>query len=1282
MSKSRSRSATLLLAGAVAAALPSGLRADDVSAPVTLQWFDGSYKTIERRTPDYFMAGYGGLWTPPPGRADSGDGSVGYDVYDRFDLGSAGKSTQYGTATGLSTMISELHKGSGKAYLDLIWNHNGFSDWQNVDGQGHSFLNAGGYPGFVMGTGTGGNFGDFHNPAAGGDENMQLAGLIDIDQTLNNNYIRNPVGPNPQNLPAGTQSAYGRLANVPDPNNVRFYPDQSTNVLTVNDPELGQTNVPIYNFNAANPNNGTPVVENATGYLMRNARWLIQTTGADGFRLDATKNMPDWVLKFFDHAVYKAIQTPLLDGSQQQTWSFGEMFDSNWGALQSRIRLDVQNQPANTVGGNRDTLDFALYYAMQANFTSNGLQNNWNNVVNASVDGNYVMGVASADGYANNGSQGVAFVQSHDASGAPPYLQNVAYAYTLMRPGNAIVYFNGNEFGNRGNGFPQQGKVDALGGFYGSTITKLLDIRNSYGRGNYDPRWIDQNTLVFERTKSIVAGYSNRLDNGYDQRTVQTGFASGMHLVELTGNATDITVDPNNNILDTVVVNGSGQITINIPRNKNVNGVEHGRGYVIYGPATPKGTFSVSNVARTIAPDTANASNNGTARLTAIDVVKTNSFDIKLATTPVTLSDGFRDLDADGDNALLKVDGGLNVNGNAQVDYRNPGPDAVHGTYDVAYGFEEFVTKHSPLFGGAGDGEYIQTIDATQLSEGYHYLTARAFRHRSDGGPAVFTDFRKVVYVDRFRPSFTSAIVAASNGSPNARDVLVTSTDKTATGVTVLYNSGGGLTLDQTANAGEGAQQLSGTYDRDVFRYGVTGLKNGNNVFTVITYEASYDPTQNYTGGGVSIQRIVGVNITSATGPGTGLGVGDTDFDNTIDLDDPGAFAAALNSNGTTFNPAGDLNADGLNDEADNVMMVPWLTYKGGNLGTIATATDLRLSRAIALDGTLSIPGGTVHVSDGSNAGAGVDVAGVPLTFINSFNIPANRTITKTGTQTLNINGPQSPGVNAVLAIAQGIANINTNGGANLSVNVSGTGSQANFSATQNIKALSVGAGASASIAGTGTNFQYGGRVLKTTSLTVTGGKLDLNNDNMIVDWTGASVLGNLQTLLLAGCNGGGWNGSTGIASTNAAATGGLTALGAVEASEILGITGTQTASWAGQNVDSSAVLVKYTYGGDANLDGKLNILDYAQIDQGIQTQLTGWSNGDFNYDSTVNILDYVIIDGNIPIQNGTIASTAGLSSGGVSAGESLVAVPEPGALSLLAATSTMLLRRRRKGTR
>src|SRR5437016_1643982 len=69
----------------------------DTSAPVILQYFEGADKTIAQRAVDIFNTGYGAVLTPPPGRADSGNQSVGYDVYNRFDLGSPGNPTLYGT---------------------------------------------------------------------------------------------------------------------------------------------------------------------------------------------------------------------------------------------------------------------------------------------------------------------------------------------------------------------------------------------------------------------------------------------------------------------------------------------------------------------------------------------------------------------------------------------------------------------------------------------------------------------------------------------------------------------------------------------------------------------------------------------------------------------------------------------------------------------------------------------------------------------------------------------------------------------------------------------------------------------------------------------------------------------------------------------------------------------------------------------------------------------------------------------------------------------------------
>ncbi len=170
-------------------------------------------------------------------------------------------------------------------------------------------------------------------------------------------------------------------------------------------------------------------------------------------------------------------------------------------------------------------------------------------------------------------------------------------------------------------------------GFYGNAITTLVDIRNRYGRGNYKERWIDQNVLVYERQDSAIVGLSNRVDSGYDQRTVNTGFAAGTWLVELTGNADNTTIDPNNDIADVLQVQSDGTVTIRIPRNVSATGTEHDKGYVIYGPASPSGTLSLTNVAKQIHGQTPTAANNGTATLTNVDVINANSFQVQLQTS-------------------------------------------------------------------------------------------------------------------------------------------------------------------------------------------------------------------------------------------------------------------------------------------------------------------------------------------------------------------------------------------------------------------------------------------------------------------------------------------------------------------------------------------------------------------------------------------------------------------------------------------------------------------------
>jgi hypothetical protein len=152
------------------------------------------------------------------------------------------------------------------------------------------------------------------------------------------------------------------------------------------------------------------------------------------------------------------------------------------------------------------------------------------------------------------------------------------------------------------------------------------------------------------------------------------------------------------------------------------------------------------------------------------------------------------------------------------------------------------------------------------------------------------------------------------------------------------------------------------------------------------------------------------------------------------------------------------------------------------------------------------------------------------------------------------------------------------------------------------------------------------------------GAKLDvrdvplIDNGDAAGSWNGSAYTG-VTGLVAAGRNGGSWDGA-GIVSSLAGGND-YTTLAVATAGEALGLTGAQTSTWDGQVVHAGSVLIKYTYGGDANLDGQINIDDYSNIDGSVAVggQLKGWFNGDFNYDGDVNIDDYSIIDGNIGIQ-------------------------------------------------
>jgi ELWxxDGT repeat protein len=180
-----------------------------------------------------------------------------------------------------------------------------------------------------------------------------------------------------------------------------------------------------------------------------------------------------------------------------------------------------------------------------------------------------------------------------------------------------------------------------------------------------------------------------------------------------------------------------------------------------------------------------------------------------------------------------------------------------------------------------------------------------------------------------------------------------------------------------------------------------------------------------------------------------------------------------------------------------------------------------------------------------------------------------------------------------------------------LSVSIA-PGADAWFHSAQHLDALSV-SGSAHMVAG-------GGNVLVTKLLVTlqSTGRLDLADNAAIVDYTGASPIDAVRAALLGGYNSGAWNGH-GITSS-VAATIPHRAVGFAEATDLFG---SFPATFAGESVDSTAVLLRYTIASDANFDGVVDTLDFNALAANFGGTGKRWSQADFNYDGMVNTLDF-----------------------------------------------------------
>lgn len=95
------------------------------------------WRLLAERAPEFEKMGLTGLWLPPASKAMSGGYSVGYDVYDLWDLGEfhqkGTRRTKYGTREELDNAIKTLHAHGIKVYFDAVLNHRmGADEQENV----------------------------------------------------------------------------------------------------------------------------------------------------------------------------------------------------------------------------------------------------------------------------------------------------------------------------------------------------------------------------------------------------------------------------------------------------------------------------------------------------------------------------------------------------------------------------------------------------------------------------------------------------------------------------------------------------------------------------------------------------------------------------------------------------------------------------------------------------------------------------------------------------------------------------------------------------------------------------------------------------------------------------------------------------------------------------------------------------------------------------------------------------------------------------------------------